>query len=32
VICLNVPDLFDFMEPGLIALLKERVTPHLART
>jgi predicted protein tyrosine phosphatase len=32
VICLNIPDLFDFMEPALIALLRERVTPHLPRT
>lgn len=32
VICLDIPDIFDFMEPALIALLRERVTPHLPRT
>jgi predicted protein tyrosine phosphatase len=31
VICLDIPDIFDFMEPGLIELLKARVTPHLPR-
>jgi len=32
VICLDIPDMFDFMEPALVALLWERVTPHLPRT
>ena len=32
VICLDIPDMFDYMEPALIALLRERVTPHLPRT
>lgn len=29
VICLNIPDEFEFMQPELISLLKARVTPHL---
>lgn len=29
VICLNIPDDYDFMQPELISLLKARVTPHL---
>lgn len=29
VICLNIPDEFEFMQPELIAMLKARVTPHL---
>ncbi len=29
VICLNIPDDFEFMQPELISLLKARVTPHL---
>ncbi len=29
VICLNIPDDFEYMEPELITLLKARVTPHL---
>ncbi len=29
VICLNIPDDFEFMQPELISLLKTRVTPHL---
>jgi predicted protein tyrosine phosphatase len=32
VICLDIPDTFDFMEPALIALLRDRVTPYLRRT
>jgi len=31
VICLNIPDDFDYMDPTLIYLLEERVTPHLMR-
>jgi predicted protein tyrosine phosphatase len=29
VICLNIPDDYDFMQPELIRLLTDRVTPHL---
>jgi predicted protein tyrosine phosphatase len=29
VICLNIPDDYDFMQPELISLLKARVTPYL---
>jgi predicted protein tyrosine phosphatase len=29
VICLNIPDDYDFMDPGLVVLLKARVEPHL---
>ena len=29
VICLNIPDEFEYMQPELITLLKARVTPHL---
>jgi predicted protein tyrosine phosphatase len=29
VICLDIPDDFAFMDPGLIALLEARVTRHL---
>jgi predicted protein tyrosine phosphatase len=29
VICLNIPDDYEFMQPELITLLKARVTPHL---
>jgi len=29
VICLNIPDEFEFMQPELVTLLKARVTPHL---
>ena len=29
IICLNIPDAFEFMQPELITLLKARVTPHL---
>ena len=29
VICLNIPDDYDFMDPGLVVLLKARVGPHL---
>ncbi len=30
VICLHIPDDFQFMQPELIALLESAVTPHLA--
>jgi len=29
IICLNIPDDFDYMDPTLVHILKERVTPHL---
>jgi len=29
VICLDIPDDYDFMDPALIALLEERVPRHL---
>jgi predicted protein tyrosine phosphatase len=29
IICLYIPDDFDFMAPELVALLEERVTPHI---
>jgi predicted protein tyrosine phosphatase len=29
VVCLNIPDDYEFMDPELIRLLKARVTPHL---
>ncbi len=29
VVCLNVPDDYDYMQPELIELLKTRVEPHL---
>jgi len=32
VICLDIPDKFDFMDPALIRLLKEKVTRFLPAT
>ena len=29
VICLNIPDDYEYMQPELITILKARVTPHL---
>jgi len=29
VICLGIPDDFDFMQPELVALLKKKVEPHI---
>jgi len=29
VVCLDVPDRFQFMQPELIALLRQKVSPHL---
>jgi predicted protein tyrosine phosphatase len=29
VVCLDIPDDYDFMAPALVALLKKKVTPHL---
>ena len=31
VICLGIPDLFDYMDPMLVQLLEEKVSPFLAR-
>jgi predicted protein tyrosine phosphatase len=30
VICLDIPDVFTFLQPELIQLLEQRVPPHLA--
>ncbi|MEK6324075.1 MAG: phosphotyrosine protein phosphatase [Acidobacteriota bacterium] len=32
IICLYIPDEFEFMDPDLIQLLEERVTPYLEST
>ena len=29
IICLYIPDQFEFMDPELVQLLEERVTPYL---
>lgn len=29
IICLHVPDEYEFMEPDLVSLLEQRVTPYL---
>lgn len=29
VVCLNIPDRYGLMEPALVELLRQRVTPHL---
>ena len=29
VVCLNIPDNYEFMDPALIKLLRTKVTPHL---
>ena len=31
IICLYIPDEFEFMDPELVQLLEERVTPYLER-
>ena len=31
VICLNIPDEFNYMQPELVSLLEARVTPRLRR-
>lgn len=31
-ICLNIPDDYGFMDPALVSLLREKVTPFLNRT
>ncbi|MEO8077207.1 MAG: phosphotyrosine protein phosphatase [Acidobacteriota bacterium] len=30
-ICLDIPDIYQFLEPALVTLLEERVAPHLNR-
>lgn len=29
IVCLNIPDEYEFMDPNLVSLLKLRVGPHL---
>ena len=31
VVCLHIPDEYDFMDPALVALLRARVPPYLDR-
>lgn len=31
VVCLDIPDAYDFMNPALVDLLRARVGPHLRR-
>lgn len=31
VVCLDIPDQYDFMDPALVALLNKKVPPHLPR-
>jgi predicted protein tyrosine phosphatase len=30
-ICLGIPDQYDFLDPDLVALLRERTAPHFER-
>jgi predicted protein tyrosine phosphatase len=30
-ICLEIPDKYEFLDPELVALLQERTAPHLER-
>lgn len=32
IVCLDIPDDYEFMDPGLVGLLKVRMTRHLAMT
>ena len=32
VICLNIPDMYTFMDPDLVTLLKQSVPQHLCQT
>lgn len=32
IICLDIPDIYDYMEPPLVRLIRERVGPHLGQT
>ena len=29
VVCLDIPDIYEYMDPELVALLEKRVTPYL---
>jgi predicted protein tyrosine phosphatase len=29
VVCLDIPDIYEYMDPALVALLEKRVTPYL---
>jgi predicted protein tyrosine phosphatase len=29
IVCLNIPDQFEFMDPKLVSLLKSKVHPYL---
>ncbi|MEZ5652939.1 MAG: low molecular weight protein tyrosine phosphatase family protein [Burkholderiaceae bacterium] len=29
VVCLGIPDKYEFMEPALVSLLRQKVVPHL---
>jgi len=31
VICLDIPDIFEYMDPSLVQLLEEKVSPFLVR-
>ncbi len=31
IVCLNIPDDYDYMDPTLVALLEARVAPHIKR-
>lgn len=31
IVCLNIPDDYDYMDPDLVNLLRARVTPHIKR-
>jgi predicted protein tyrosine phosphatase len=32
VVCLDIPDDYEYMEPALMELLRQKVPPHLPRT
>jgi predicted protein tyrosine phosphatase len=32
IVCLDIPDQYDYMDPALVALLKAKVPKHLARS
>jgi predicted protein tyrosine phosphatase len=31
IVCLEIEDVYDFLDPELVALLRERTAPHLSR-
>jgi predicted protein tyrosine phosphatase len=31
IVCLDIRDMYDFLDPELVALLRERTAPHIAR-